>query len=147
MNKQKLQQNIEKMEAELQQMKLELEKCDKVKLEGGKYYINGYGHVEKYDATPVDIKNGATRATRELAEIASKNMVARNKLEAYAMQLEPEWRDVIGIPAYYIYKNKNIFMVGSFCEHRHIGCVYMSKQAAETLCEWLNDGRITLEKE
>lgn len=150
MNKEQLKQNIERMEAELAEMKAKLENSEKFKLEKGKYFLNGNGTI----STPAGIinehNNGATRTTKELAEIASKNMVARNKLEAYVMQLEPEWRadwNNYSQHKYYIYVFKGVFHYASMILNNLIGTVFMSKQTAETLCQWLNEGRITLEKE
>ena len=147
--KEQLKQNIEKMKAELAKMEAELEKSEKVELEKFNYGINGVGQIsDKHYKSEFNANAGMTRATKELAEIASKNMVSRNKLEAYAMQLEPEWRDVFNI-SYFIYYDliNNMYSVGSHNGVRHIGNVYMSKQTAETICQWLNEGRITLEKE
>lgn len=146
MNKEKLQQQIQTMESELAKMKVELEQSEKVKLIGGKgYYIDEINPCYNFNSAGKSVENGLFRATKELAEIASKNMIQRNKLEAYAMQIDPEWRDVgTGrTTAHFIQKGEEYEVSWDF-NVRVLGTVYMSKPTAETLCEWLNDGRIEL---
>ena len=144
MNKQKLQEQIETMREELAKMETELAESEKVELTKGEYQFHAHGGVN----TNVYVwatKVGVTRATKELAEIASKNMVTRNKLEAYVHQIDPDWRDLgIGNKAYRIVKDKNEYFITWDETFRTLGSVYMSQSTAEQICKWLNDGKIKL---
>ena len=152
MDKEQLKQDIKDMKAKittmegvLARMEAELENCGEVELKKGHISLNGNGDIDYSDSSKSYVKNGATRATKELAEIASQNMVARNKLEAYAMQLDPEYKYIEGEFYSSIYKYKGEYNYDE-CKDDYIGSPKMSKQTAITLCEWLNDGRISLDK-
>jgi len=140
-------QRIKRLEAELETLKKEHE--SELELVGGDGYIiftsSEFNKTDRRDTSNA-VQRGAFRATKELAEIADKNMVVRNKLEAFAMQLDPEWRDE-GIPntAYHMLKGQSSYFTGCVQAVRAVGTVYMSKETAETICEKLNSEEITLE--
>ena len=149
--KEKLNQTLSKQEedileirAELAKMEAELEKSEKVELEGGSFFFDTIGTINcRKDTHIIPRQFGAERATKELAEIASKNMVARNKLEAWVAQIQGNSEGTYSI---YLLLSNNKY---SYIENHlnFTGSVRMYKSTAETLCQWLNEGRITLEKE
>lgn len=149
MNKQKLQEQIDTMREELAKMESKLAEFEKVELNQGEYLIWSHGDIDRISGVQ-EFKNdctnsGATRTTKELAEIASKNMITRNRLEAYAHQIDPEWRDTgIGTVVYEIYSIGGYYKKYPHTNNRTLGAVYMSESTAEQICEWLNDGLISL---
>ncbi len=140
-----LEEQIQIAENALLNMKEELKQSKKLELTANAYKIWGDGSFIENFNTSDYTEVGATRATKKLAEIASKNMVIRNKLEAYAMQIDPEWRDEIGIRSYYIYINHNNHYDYSYSTHtRSMGTVFMPEEIAIKICGALNNGDITL---
>lgn len=148
MNKKALEQSIKDMKVKLQEMEAEL-KDSKLELVGGEGYVlqGGDKPWARPNAGLAYLQRGAFRATKELAEIADKNMVARNKLEAYAMQIDPEWRENFDGETW-----NNIIMRSIHGKYdvmqdlnKRLGCVYMSNQTARKLCDALNAGEINLD--
>lgn len=92
--------------------------------------------------------SGAYRDTKVLADISLKRMTEANKLEAYAMQIDPEWKADWngGKDNYFIgYTNSlYIYRVASLSNTMDIGVVYMSHKTADIICKALNAGEITL---
>ena len=126
--------HIDKLEKKLlNKGTTELKTCNyKTLLNGTVSYTNNPEFQNKY---------GSNRKSQELAELASKNMVTRNRLEAWVHERQGNDEG-----KYYIeYKNSryNATDIGYF--GKKIGTVYMSQETAEWICERLNDGRISLE--
>ncbi len=139
-----LQEQIQIAEDALLKMKEEFKQSEKLELlhVGRTIYTDGDIGIS---CTAKQRLNGATRATRELAEIASNNMITRNRLEAYCHQLEPEWRDNIGQKSYYLYVDESgAYSIGSTVYIRQTGTVHMSHKTAEIICKKLNTGEIEL---
>ena len=140
-----LKENIARMEQELADMKKQLEQQDKLELKGGDgWEIYATMPINKFrrEKSSSVVKRGAFRATRELAEIADKNMVARNRLEAYVHQIQGDGEGLTYI-LYNRYMKK--YMNGiEYAIHKKIGTVYMQKETAEILCSALNNGKIEL---
>jgi len=140
-----LEEQIKIAEDALTKMREELKQNKKLELTTSAYRIWGDGNITENFNVSNYTSAGATRATKKLAEIASKNMVTRNRLEAYAMQIDPEWKDVIGQISYYIFTDDSQkFDFGSTTYTRQVGCVHMSKETAEIICKALNAGEIEL---
>ena len=139
MNKEKLQQDIEEMKAKLAEMETEL--GDKLELKKGSYLPTLSGDIALDDRWWDDdaVQCGATRATKELAEIASKNMLARNRLEAWVHQYQ---KDDVG--DYIIYLDDDNKYDKSPDNMPIIGAVHMKRDTAEWICDKLNNKRITL---
>ena len=145
MKKEQLEQNIENMKAELAKMEKQLADSDTVELVPQRWKASEDGNpIGTGVANKRFTSLGLTRSTKELAGIASKNMVTRNKLEAYAMQIDPAHRVTDNSCQYYISPYMGRFIVLSNESYRSLGTVYMSESTAQQICEWLNDGRITL---
>ena len=83
MTNEDIKQEIEIAKAQLDKLKEKLLINEKLELKCNNYYINGDGYVSWVNISEKSSRLGGTRATKELAEIASKNMVTRNKLEAW----------------------------------------------------------------
>ena len=126
----------------------ELFKADeKLELTEGSYLFTLSGEIKSDDRwwTNVTVQAGATRQTPELAEIASKNMIERNRLEAWVMEREPEWSDDrYDQLSYILLVNEQGYHISSNISSRYLSAIYMSKETAEWICERLNDGRIVL---
>jgi len=138
MHKKQLEQNIKNMEAELAKMKEELARSEKIEIE---YQPHRMVLPSVSTTQEASTQLGFNRATKELAEIASKNMIARNKLEAYAHQIQGNSDGSYGI---YIIPSSGKY---SYTENQlnFTGSVRMYLSTAQQICEWLNDGRISLE--
>ena len=140
METEQLKQNIENMKKELAKMEAELAESEKVELKDGGWYIDTFGNIYCIQSIRKAIDNGGTRATKELAEIASKNMVTRNKLEAYVHQIQ-------GYDGgeYTISSRDGDYEVYSRVEKRYPLCtVFMERDTAKKIVQYLRDGRITL---
>ena len=126
----------------------ELIKADEtLELTEGSYLFTLSGEIKSDDRwwTNVTVQAGATRQTPELAEIASKNTIERNRLEAWVMEREPEWRDNrYDQLSYVLLINEQGYHISSNISSRYLGAIYMSKETAEWIVARLNDGRIVL---
>ena len=135
LTKQDIQDVIDKME----KLKSELEQSEKCELAEGVYCITTGGNLSTIWGTS-NIINGATRVTKELAERASKNMVQRNRLEAWVHQIQGD-----GEGDSFISKFNDDHVLGKTVNGRRtLGAVYMKQETAEWICDRLNDGRVTL---
>ena len=148
-NKAKLKQQIEEMEAKLQEMRKELESAEKWEPEGGKYYINGSGSVCKEVSTTGYRKFGIERKTREAAEKARDEMRVFNRLLAYrdefAPGYEPDWDSDRELKAYIEYDHtKNKWRVNFNTRRSEVVNVYMPEDVVLELARKLNSGEVEL---
>ena len=145
MTNEEIKQEIETAEAHIDKLEKKLLGSKKLEL---KYELYCYNLHITANTPEKGIKvegwrtHGATRATKELAEIATKNMVTRNKLEAWVHERQGDgegyWRIQISEGYYKAVSWDSMSKI--------IGAVYMKKETAEWICERLNDGRISLNK-
>lgn len=145
----KLEQNIERIEAELAQMKQELEDSKKFKWEYpiGKTFFVGSTEISS-DCISTDntwVNNGRYRMLEANAKYALERNRLANRLEALAEQIEPDYVvPDIGEYTYFIYLYKNEYRNTFVKNNRYIGQVYMSKDTAYKVCELLNSGEVVL---
>ena len=139
--------NMTKLKEAQKQLKLAQEVVDKLllepailELEDDDYclYISG-GVVTKKEYLSHFLKAGCARKTRELAELASKNMTTRNRLEAWVHQIQGNSEGT-----YFISKFNTAHNLGNALGAKTIGAVYMQHSTAEWLIERLNSGAIVL---
>ena len=131
--------DIENVQKQIDELKAKLVKQDKLELLSEGEYLSVLNKTLNYRQA------GAIRATKELAEIASKRMIQANKLEAYASVLEPDYVWVEGdrftsiyyCPKFKEYSTETTDLIS-------IGVPKMSKPTAEKLCELLNNEEINL---
>ena len=140
--------NTTKLKEAQKQLKLAQEAVDKLllepailELEDDDYclYISG-GVVTKKEYLSHFLKAGCARKTRELAELASKNMTTRNRLEAWVHQMQGNGKGYYHIQhseGYYKLTSSDSFSI-------NLGSVRMEKETAEWITTLLNDGRIIL---
>jgi hypothetical protein len=147
-DKAKLKQQIEEMEAKLEEMRSELDKAEKWEPEGGRWAILSSGSTAEAP-TILEYKFfGTERKTKEAAEKACDEMRVFNRLLAYrdefAPGYEPDWDNINEEKAYvYILPNKE-YAFTSECNSPDIGKVYMPKDVAEELARKLNIGEVKL---
>ena len=157
MNKETLQANIDRMKLELADMEAKLKESDKVVLEYSNnfYKVNSASIEHRFvrsNTTKEQHKHARYRNTKEQAEEALLRELQANRIEALARKLEPNWKanwdnpDQVKCSVYYDYRTKKYDM-HSCGSVQVIGVPYMSKQTAETICSYLNDGRYSLDME
>ena len=130
---------LKQAEDNLADVRKYIEEDEKCELTADGYYFNIASTVSKFTSHS-NIKYGGTRATKELAEIASKNMTTRNRLEAWVHQIQGDNRG-----KYFINLHNDKYEIAHIAEYYNIqGTVYMTEDTAEWICERLNDGRIVL---
>ena len=134
-----LKENIAKIEAELVEMKKQLEDNEKYELTANGWHISSRGTIQNFSAAHTVLSKGCIRGTKELAEIASRNMVTRNILEAWVHQIQGD-----GDGFYTIYKNGKGTYIIYEDTYPLLGAVYMKEETAKWICERLNDRRIKL---
>lgn len=119
---------------------VQLKQHNKLELKGGSgYYISSTFGVDSTSlAHKETVTRGAFRATKELAKIADKNMVTRNRLEAYVHQIQGD-----GEGRYTMFHNGSAYCIGKL-GLKYLGTVYMKEKTAEILCKALNAGEIEL---
>ena len=131
-----LENDIKRIEQVLAYMKKQLVQQNKLELKNTGYYLNTDGSIiEGIHSSAI---HGATRLTKELAKTASRNMVARNRLEAHVHEIQGD-----GEGKYIIYNSGNIYSC-VYVSQIYLGAVYMEIETAEILCEALNNGEIEL---
>ena len=142
MTNEEIKQEIETVKAQLDKLEKKLIDNKKLELTYNRSYfrLKSNGVIVSDNCMESEAKAGATRATRKLAEVASNNMVTRNRLEAWVHERQGNregdsflQKDNKGN---YVYDNAPYFTIGA---------VYMLDKTAEWICERLNDGRISLE--
>jgi len=147
-NMETLQEKINRLETELNEAREQLKNEDVFRLkeydDGYRYIVCGDGEIDDHGSKKYTIQ-GRRRATIELAEICRDNSRKRDLLEAYAHQIDPEWRDGgIDTEAWCI-REVGKGRYGTYFQYlRILGAVYMRKETAEKICKALNDGVITL---
>ena len=144
MTNEEIKQEIETAKAQLDKLEEKLLRRKKLELNKACYYKFGhYGEVLSTEQfiNYNTIKLGFGRETKELAEVASKNMITRNRLEAWIHERQGDgegyWRIQISEGYYKAVSWDSMSKI--------LGAVYMSQETAEWICESLNDGRISLE--
>ena len=75
--------------------------------------------------------------------MASKNMLTRNRLEAWVHQIQGNHNDILKYSIKLV-RDRYSPKVSVDDAENIIGAVYMKKETAEWICERLHDGRITL---
>ena len=138
----KMEEQVDKLKCEIASMKAKLKEQDKLKLKGGEgwyiHSVNGSYHAPL--AHHRTVSRGAFRATKELAEQADAMMVKRNRLEAYVHQLQGNSEGEYSI--YYIPQNAKYSYVANSLSF--IGSVKMLESTAIKLSEALTTGEISI---
>jgi len=114
--------------------------------EGGKWYVDYDGCSELTRRSEKDSRNfGTERMTEQQADKARDEMRVFNRLLAYRDEFDPDFDFEGAGEGWLIYRRVTEFAYGRH-EYalRNIGCVYMSKEVAEELCEKLNSGEVVL---
>ena len=138
--------DAENYECEIMQLEKQLKECDELKLVDG--YVSYYdGIIEKTDDINL-IENGYCYPSPVLTEIADKNEVMRNKLEAYSRIIDPDWRECWdGVSKnWYLFQDVENGEYEIDCNYitKDLGKVHMSLKAATRIAKGLNSGEITL---
>jgi len=126
-----LQEKINRLETELNEAREQLKNEDVFRLkeykDGCNYVVFGDGRIDDYFGKE-STKQGRRRATKELAEICRDNSRKRDLLEAYAYQIDPEWRDGgVGTEAWLV-SEVNIGYYNTYIDStRILGAVYMRR--------------------
>ena len=149
MSNNSLEQNIERMEKELSEMKARLKAGEKWEPKGGGYMLTIRGHIRSDFGQTPDGHNdfGMCFQTEEQAEIASKLMRERNRIIQYVLEHEPDWKFefVAGVDNYYIKFNHGSAEWGyGFTIRQESQNIYMPSWVADTLVDDLNSGRVEL---
>ena len=147
MNSNALEQNIERMEKELAEMKAQLKYGEKWEPKGGTWFVNVRGETQLDNVVKSRIPFGMTFQTKEQAETATKLMRERNRIIQYVLGHVPDWKFefVLGVNNYYVYYNSNIskWCCGFVCVQESQN-IYMPEWVADTLVDDLNSGRVEL---
>lgn len=145
-----LEGRIKEIEKELAEMKLQLANENSLQLQGGNGFLVHLLSTPSIilKSTDLSVIKGIFRQTRELAEISQVRAQAGNILEAYAMQIEPEWREDWSGKGYNYFigyqHRSNSYRVADAANTKDIGLVYMSNKTAKILCDALNNKEIVL---
>ena len=148
MNNNSLEQNIERMEQELTEMKAKLKAGGKWQPKGGPWVINVRGEVMSDSVVESRIPFGMTFQTQQQAEIASELMREHNRIIQYVLEHEPDWKFgyVVGRPNYYVYydfKMYQMWKVGEVTTDVSQD-IHMPEWVAKKLAVDLNSGRVKL---
>ena len=161
MNKEILQQSIDRMKEkynalgdEISNMEAKLNESDKVVLEykEGCYlvesgcFISALGNGTKYK------QHARYRDTEAQAEETLLRELQANRIEALARKLEPDWKANWRCSGQYKYYIAYCVSQNRYCVYynsitKSFGIPYMSKETPETICDYLNDGRYSLDME
>lgn len=155
MNKEVIQESIDKMKLEIANMEAKSKESDKVVLEYKDDCYIAYSYVVEKAVKLFDndwLKHARYRDTKEQAEETLLRELQANRIEALARKLEPEWKadwNNIDENKYSIrFDNiSHMYEVGTDSRDKWFGIPYMSEQTAETICSMLNDGRYSLDME
>ena len=148
MNTNSLQQNIERMEKELAEMKAKLKAGEKWEPKGGDWFVDFNGKVKNYRGIDLECSwFGTSFQTQQQAEIASKLMRERNRIVQYVLEHEPGCKFEFdkGVDNHYVcydHSDKTwIVLCSQNVESLHI---HMPEWVAEKLADDLNSGRVEL---
>jgi len=142
--------DAESYECEIEQLKKQLKKYDKLKLEPFDHYVDV--GIQRIFNLPANSKtmyiHGVCYPTEELAKIAMNNSTTRNKLEAYSRVIDPDWRECWeGMHInYYIWFHVEggEYRIGDAIHTKQLATVYMSEKAAYHIVQALNNKEITI---
>jgi len=153
MDKEQLQANIDIMKLEIAKMEAQMKESDKVVLEykDCQLVINNE-IVFSRGQCEANLLFARYRDTKEQAEETILRELQANRIEALAKKLEPDWKadwnnneqrkcTILFDHVDEDYYHEELTLV------QHIGVPCMSKQTAETICDYLNSGRYSLDKE
>ena len=148
MNTQELQNSIEKMEAELQDMKRQLE-AKQFEMMGGDYYVSSSGDA-LFGQTDTDAQNfGLERPTlkqaRELLDWLKPLLIIRNFADQHNGDWKPDWSD-FDQEKFYVRFN-HVSNNWTKCKGVRLESkeqIYMPEHVADDLCAKLNNGEIEL---
>ena len=88
-----LEQNIERMEKELSEMKVKLKAGEKWQPKGGDWFVDFNGKVKNYRSINLECSwFGTSFQTQQQAEIASRLMRQHNRIVQYVLQYVPDWK-------------------------------------------------------
>lgn len=147
MNTNSLEQNIERMEKELADMKAKLKAGEKWEPKGGDWTVDWRGRVVRSTGAKDNNVFGIMFQTQEQAEIASRLMRERNRIIQYVLEHVPYWKFefFVGVNNYFVYYNSKISKWDfSSTEYTQSQDVLMPKWVAEKLVDDLNSGRVKL---
>ena len=148
MSNNSLEQNIERMEKELVEMKVKLKAGEKWVPKGGDWFVDFNGKVKNYRGINLECSwFGTSFQTQEQAETASKLMRERNRIIQYVLEHEPNWnfKFVEGEHNYYInFNHKSAEWCYGFMIRQKSQDILMPKWVAQKLADDLNSGRVEL---
>ena len=159
MNKEALQANIDRMKAkqleinaEIADMEAKLKESDNVVLEYDyKCFIILSNSITVGNNSSASIfKHARYRDTKEQAEETLLRELQSNRIEALARKLDPDWVADWSNNSQtkcYIYFDTCLkkYCISTNWTFNYIGIAYMSEQSAETICEYLNTGKYSLD--
>lgn len=149
MNITSLEQNIERMEKELAEMKAKLKACEKWEPKGGDWVVDFNGTVLgiSHCAPNCSKDFGTAFQTKEQAQVASKLMRERNRIIRYVLEHVPCWgfEFVYNTPNYHVYyrHSEKTWDVG-YLEFNEGQNIFMPKWVAIELVNDLKTGRVVL---
>ena len=147
MNTNSLEQNIERMEKELAEMKAKLRSGEKWEPKGGSWLVSVRGETKLDNVVKSRIPFGMTFQTQQQAEIASRLMRQRNRIVQYVLEHLPIWKfefDKYVDNHYVCYDHSDktwTVLCSRDIESLHI---HMPEWVAEKLADDLNSGRVEL---
>ena len=93
------------------------------------------------------VPSGLERDTKEQAESLRKLLRRTARLHALVCELNGEVEFVNNVETYYVYHNNNETWRSSYATfHYSPGRVHMTKECAQTICEMLNSGKVSLDE-
>ena len=151
MDKEAIQQNIDRMKLEIADMEAKLKAEDNVVLEykDGCTFVSSTGIEERRTPFKISLKHARYRDTKEQAKETLLRELQANRIEALARKLDADWKADWSDNIYYVsfdIKLSNYVACGAG-SYKHIGVVYMSQQTAKTICSYLNTGSYSLDME
>jgi len=115
---------------------------------GGKYYVAQSGRVARDDSEESTREFGVEYPTREQAERALVEMRKHNRLLAYVMEHDPDWKpywdDTTQKKAYVFIGKDNKYDYTTSYVRQAINAIYMSPECARALVNKLNNNEVEL---
>lgn len=149
MNKEALLSRIAEAEAQLDEMRKELNKKEVWEPEGGDWAVSSAGNIYRCPVNPSSKDFGMQRKTEAAAEKAHDEMRVFNRLLAYRDEFAPGYEPDWGNDMLYKYFVQYVHTSGEYSVNSvsfidRTGAVYMPKDVAEELCRKLNSGEVVL---
>jgi hypothetical protein len=149
MNRTYTQIQMQKLQAEMDKLQSIIDQPEQWEPEGGEWYIRNDASIGNSSSTDNCRNFGLERSTKELAERATKEMRAFNRILAYVHEHAPDW---VADWSDANQKKCNVYFNHTSKDYWHVDYnvfsnsvqPYMPENVARQLCEDLNSGRVVL---